>query len=83
MEEGDWEDGEDDFGSWSSEKEQRLVNSMVKDAFSLTPWLGRSRQDKVRLTEACREALLLGSNVFGVHHAAQTAGVYHFNPQHI
>ena len=59
------------------------MDSMVRDAFSLTPWLGRSSQDKVRVTETCREALLLGSNVFGVHHAARTAGVYHFNPQHI
>ena len=83
MEEGDWEEWEEDFGSWSAEKEQRLVESMVRDAFSLTPWLRRGRQDEVRLTEACREALLLGSNVFGVNHAAQTAGVFHFNPVHI
>ena len=68
---------------WDAVTESQTVARMVQDAFSLTPWVPRTHHDAARLTNVCREALHLGSNIFGVHHAVQTAGVYHFNQAHV
>ena len=56
---------------------------MVRDALELAPWLPQNGENTRRLRQVCQEALELGSNIFGVHHAAEAAGQFYINPEHI
>ena len=56
---------------------------MVRDALELAPWLPQNGENTNTLRQVCREALELGSNIFGVHHAAEAAGHCYINPAHI